>query len=207
MLEWIGDGILAGKARMVLTQLFGNDNYRLSKALVDHAKGNGLLVEVGKAYSMSKWTHQEPAHLTDKLWGDVVEVWLGAAELERQLWSEPDCGSETELFLGELWTIRYQKLCKTWLTSRTELQSLPKDTIPFRFKVVEIEMPRSTEIMELCGFTGSMNNRQIGYLVEVSVEVKREDSTFHTLIAKDLSTNEKAARIHATDKLLRLLRG
>jgi hypothetical protein len=209
-LKWIGDGVLAGKTRIFLTELFGLHNYRLCKALVDHAKGNGFLVEVGKMYHMDKWVHQSPAHEKDKLWGDIMEVWFGAAELDRRIWTEPDCGSETELFLEALWKIRYQKICETLITSRREREPLPKDsdTDPFHFKVQEIGMPRSPAIMQLCGFTGSMNNRQVGYLVEASVEVNKEDaSTFHTFMAKFLSSIKKVAQTLATDKLRRLLRG
>jgi hypothetical protein len=192
---------------MFLTQLFGIDNNPLSKVLVDHAKGNGFLAEVGKTYHMNKWVHQSPAHEKDKLWADMVEVWLGAVELERRVWREPDSGSEMELFLEELWTIRYQKLHETWLTGRMDLEYPPKDTVPIRIKILDIEMPRSTELMQLCGFTGSMSNRPIGHLAEASVEVNKEDSTFHTVMAKRLSNSEQVARTLATDKLLRLLRG
>jgi hypothetical protein len=37
-------------------------------------KSNALLLEVGKAYHLDKWTKESPSDEKDKLWVDIVEV-------------------------------------------------------------------------------------------------------------------------------------
>jgi hypothetical protein len=203
-LEWLGDGVLAWKARSILSKIFGEDNYRLSKALVDHAKGNGFLLEVGKAYHLDKWTKESPSDEKDKLWADMVEVWLGAAEVERQLWGESDYCSETEIFLDQLWTIRYGKLLDNWISS--DIEPVSKDEVAVQFDIFDIDIPKSKEIMRLCSFSTTMNNRNVGYLVEASVKPTKQSKSTDTLVARSLCSSSETAQRQAADKLYQLLR-
>jgi hypothetical protein len=109
-LELIGDAYLLWQARIQLRKICGEENWHLVKLLEEHAKGNTLLVQIGKHYMLDEWVQTRPSAKRLKDWADLVEAWIGAVIKERLLGDEDDRLEELGLFIEQIWRLRYRGL-------------------------------------------------------------------------------------------------
>lgn len=169
-LEWRGDGFLSLISRTKLPRILGRRNHRLVKVLVDHAKSNEFLINVGKAYRLDKWMLAGPVHETDKQWADMVEIWLGAAIDERDLWQEST--GDASLFLVQLWEMRYREF-ELSLIPRGIESIQEEDRVSCVSTTTRVHYPDDVHFMRKLGFNTKQSNRHIGYMVKSTPKSNR----------------------------------
>lgn len=165
-----GRRVISITSRTKLPRLLGRRNHRLVKVLVDHAKSNEFLINVGKAYQLDKWALVGPVHETDKQWADMVETWLGAAIDERDLWQESKC--DASLFLVQLWEMRYREFEQSLIPRGIE--DIPEeDKVSCVSTTTRVFYPDDVQFMRKLGFNTKQSNRHIGYIVKSTPKSSR----------------------------------
>jgi hypothetical protein len=165
-----GDFILLGLIRKCLWKMFGPQNYRLLNVVEDHAKSNKFFARVAQHYHLDEWVKLKP--ITEKDWGDILEVWAACHAAERQLYDANDQLPELERFVAQLLHLRYGQLevyaYKPCLKHRISYPKIPFEARPIAFGNDKL----LTEILA-ANYNSDSGVRTVGYLAMATTTIRR----------------------------------